>query len=40
MAVTWKPPSKSDQTRGDLDAAERNERPDSAYAFPKHDLMH
>ena len=35
MAVTWKPPSKSEQTRGDLDAAERSELPDSAYAFPK-----
>jgi hypothetical protein len=35
MAVTWKPPSKSEQTRGDLAAAERNELPDSAYAFPE-----
>ena len=35
MTATWKPPSTSEQEGGDLDAAERNELPDSAYAFPK-----
>ena len=35
MAATWKPPPQSEQTEGDLDAAERNELPDSAYAFPQ-----
>ena len=35
MAATWKPPSKSEQESGDLDAAERNELPDSAYASPR-----
>jgi hypothetical protein len=35
MAVTWKPPSPGEQESGDLDAAERNELPDSAYAFPQ-----
>jgi hypothetical protein len=35
MAVTWKPPPQSEQTERDLDAAERNELPDSAYAFPQ-----
>ena len=34
-AATWKAPPKSEQEGGDLDAAERNELPDSAYAFPK-----
>jgi hypothetical protein len=34
-AATWKPPAKSDQTEGDLDADQRNELPDSAYAFPR-----
>jgi hypothetical protein len=34
-AATWKAPPSSEQTKGDLDAAERNELPDSAYAFPK-----
>jgi cell division protein FtsX len=29
--TTWKPHTK----RGELDAADRNELPDSAYAFPK-----
>ncbi|HEY6497939.1 MAG TPA: DUF6582 domain-containing protein [Streptosporangiaceae bacterium] len=33
-AATWKPPSKSEQDSGDLNAEERNELPDSAYAFP------
>jgi hypothetical protein len=31
---TWKPPSQDEQSSGTLDAAERNELPDSAYAFP------
>ena len=34
-AATWKPPPSSGQTKGDLDAAERNELPASAYAFPE-----
>ena len=34
-APTWQPPSDSEQFGGDLDAAERNELPDSAYAFPR-----
>jgi hypothetical protein len=34
-AATWKPPARSEQESGDLDAAERNELPDSAYAFPQ-----
>ena len=34
-AATWKAPSKSGQSGGDLDAGERNELPDSAYAFPR-----
>ena len=34
-AATWKAPPRSEQEGGDLDAAERNELPDSAYAFPK-----
>jgi hypothetical protein len=33
-AATWKPPAKGDQESGNLDAKERNELPDSAYAFP------
>ena len=33
-APTWKAPPSSEQSGGDLDAAERNELPDSAYAFP------
>jgi hypothetical protein len=33
-AATWQPPSKSEQSGGDLDAEDRNELPDSAYAFP------
>jgi hypothetical protein len=31
---TWQPPSQDEQFSGTLDAAERNELPDSAYAFP------
>jgi hypothetical protein len=34
-APTWQPPPDSEQFRGDLDAAERNELPASAYAFPR-----
>src|ERR1700759_1144728 len=34
-AATWRAPSKSEQEGGDLDAAERNGLPDSAYAVPK-----
>src|ERR1700761_5947883 len=34
-AATWKPPTQSEQESGDLDAADRNELPDSAYAFPE-----
>ncbi|HEY0715991.1 MAG TPA: DUF6582 domain-containing protein [Streptosporangiaceae bacterium] len=33
-AATWKPPSRDEQSGGDLDAGQRNELPDSAYAFP------
>jgi hypothetical protein len=33
--ATWKAPARSEQESGDLDAAERNELPESAYAFPK-----
>jgi hypothetical protein len=31
MTATWKPPPAK---HGELDAADRNELPDSAYAFP------
>jgi len=31
MTATWKPPRAK---HGELDAADRNELPDSAYAFP------
>ena len=34
-ASTWEPPPDSEQFGGDLDAAERNELPASAYAFPR-----
>ena len=34
-APTWQPPPDSERSAGDLDAAERNELPDSAYAFPR-----
>jgi hypothetical protein len=34
VSPTWQPPSQDEQSRGTLDAAERNELPDSAYAFP------
>jgi hypothetical protein len=34
-AATWKAPSKGKQSGGDLDAEDRNELPDSVYAFPK-----
>jgi hypothetical protein len=32
MTTTWKPPGAK---HGELEAADRNELPDSAYAFPK-----
>jgi hypothetical protein len=32
---TWEPPSQDDQFGGELDAAERNELPASAFAFPE-----
>jgi hypothetical protein len=34
-APTWRPPPKDEQASGNLDAAERNELPASAYAFPR-----
>ncbi len=34
-APTWQPPPASEQSGGDLDAAERSELPASAYAFPR-----
>jgi hypothetical protein len=34
-APTWEPPPGSGQSGGDLDAAQRNELPASAYAFPR-----
>jgi hypothetical protein len=34
-APTWQPPPDSEQSGGDLDAAERRDLPDSAYAFPR-----
>jgi hypothetical protein len=34
-APTWEPPPDSEQSGGDLDAAQRNELPASAYAFPR-----
>ena len=34
-APTWQPPPASEQFGGDLDAAERRDLPDSAYAFPR-----
>jgi hypothetical protein len=34
-APTWQPPPDSEQSGGDLDAAERHELPASAYAFPR-----
>ena len=33
VSPTWEPPSQDEQS-GDLDAAERNELPASAFAFP------
>jgi hypothetical protein len=32
---TWRPPAKDDQFSGTLDAAELNQLPDSAFAFPR-----
>jgi len=34
-APTWQPPPDSEQFGGDLDAAERDDLPASAYAFPR-----
>ena len=34
VSPTWAPPSQDEQFSGTLDAAERNELPDSAFAFP------
>ena len=34
VSPTWAPPPRDEQSSGTLDAAERNELPDSAYAFP------
>ena len=34
-APTWQPPADSEQFGGDLDAAERRDLPDSAFAFPR-----
>jgi hypothetical protein len=34
VSPTWAPPSQDKQSSGTLDAAERNELPDSAFAFP------
>lgn len=34
VSPTWQPPSQDEQPAGTLDAAERDELPDSAYAFP------
>jgi hypothetical protein len=32
---TWEPPLTGEQITGDIDAAERDELPDSAFAFPR-----
>ncbi|MGB6514363.1 MAG: DUF6582 domain-containing protein [Mycobacterium sp.] len=34
VSPTWQPPSQDEQSADTLDAAERDELPDSAYAFP------
>lgn len=34
VTPTWAPPPGDEQSGGTLDAAERNELPDSAFAFP------
>ncbi len=34
-APTWQPPPDFEQFGGDLDAAERRDLPDSAFAFPR-----
>jgi hypothetical protein len=34
VSPTWQPPSQDEQSSGTLDAAELDELPDSAYAFP------
>jgi hypothetical protein len=34
VSPTWEPPPRDEQSGGTLDAAELNELPDSAFAFP------
>lgn len=34
LSPTWEPPPQDEQSGGSLDAAERNELPASAFAFP------
>jgi hypothetical protein len=34
VSPTWQPPSPDEQSAGTLDAAERDDLPDSAFAFP------
>lgn len=34
-APTWRPPPDDERFAGELDAAERNALPDSAFAFPR-----
>lgn len=34
ISLTWQPPSQDEESSGTLDAAERNELPASAFAFP------
>jgi hypothetical protein len=34
VSPTWEPPPQDEQFAGNLDAAERNELPTSAFAFP------
>ena len=34
VSTTWQPPSQNEQSADALDAAERDELPDSAFAFP------
>jgi hypothetical protein len=34
VSATWEPPSQDEQSGGSMDAAERDDLPDSAFAFP------
>ena len=34
VSPTWQPPSQDERSNDTLDAAERNDLPDSAFAFP------